>query len=78
MSLLEPAVRSGGAACCIADSCAPISTDAAADLAVLLKALADPVRLRLLSVITAHEGAEACVCDLTAPLGPRSRRCPTT
>lgn len=32
----------------------------------MLKALADPVRLRLLSLIGAHEGGEACVCDLTA------------
>jgi ArsR family transcriptional regulator len=31
----------------------------------LLKALADPVRLRLVSLIAAHEGGEACVCDLT-------------
>ncbi|NPC97329.1 helix-turn-helix transcriptional regulator [Nocardioides sp. zg-DK7169] len=31
----------------------------------LLKAVADPVRLRLLSLVLAHEGREACVCDLT-------------
>ncbi len=30
----------------------------------MLKAVADPVRLRLLSLVLAHEGAEACVCDL--------------
>lgn len=29
--------------------------------------LADPVRLRLLSLIASHEGGEACVCDLTGP-----------
>jgi len=34
-------------------------------VAVLLKAIADPVRLRLLSLIACHEGGEACVCDLT-------------
>ncbi|ACZ87365.1 ArsR/SmtB family transcription factor [Streptosporangium roseum] len=35
------------------------------DLAVPLKAVADPVRLRLLSMIGSHAGGEACVCDLT-------------
>ena len=34
-----------------------------------LKAIADPTRLRLLSMVAAHEGGEACVCDLTEPLG---------
>lgn len=38
-------------------------------LAARLKALADPSRLRLLSIIAAHDGAEACVCDLTGPVG---------
>ena len=32
---------------------------------MLLKAVADPVRLRLLSMIGSHAGGEACVCDLT-------------
>ena len=41
----------------------------AAGLASTLKALADPVRLRLLSIVAAHEGGEACVCDLTEPVG---------
>ncbi len=36
----------------------------AAELASILKAVADPVRLRLLSMIGAHSGGEACVCDL--------------
>ena len=33
-------------------------------VAPLLKALADPVRLRLMSLVASHEGGEACVCDL--------------
>lgn len=41
----------------------------AGDLARVLKAVADPARLRLLSLVAAHDGAEACVCDLTEPLG---------
>jgi ArsR family transcriptional regulator, arsenate/arsenite/antimonite-responsive transcriptional repressor len=39
----------------------------AEQIAPLLKALADPVRLRLMSIIGSHEGGEACVCDLTDP-----------
>lgn len=34
-------------------------------MSVLLKAVADPVRLRLLSLIASHQGGEACVCELT-------------
>lgn len=43
----------------------------ALSLAHTLKAIADPARLRLLSLVAAHEGGEACVCDLTEPLGLR-------
>ncbi|OBB18153.1 ArsR/SmtB family transcription factor [Mycolicibacterium elephantis] len=44
----------------------PLSPEAAAELAIKLKALSDPVRLRLLSVVASHAGGEACVCDLSA------------
>lgn len=43
----------------------PLTLEQAQQIAPLLKALADPVRLRLLSMIASHEGGEACVCDLT-------------
>ena len=43
----------------------PIGEAAAAGLAQVFKALADPVRLRLVSLIGAHQGGEVCVCDLT-------------
>jgi ArsR family transcriptional regulator len=43
----------------------PLTTDQATSLAGVFKALSDPVRLRLLSMIASHEGGEACVCDLT-------------
>lgn len=46
-----------------------MSPDDAERTALALKALADPARLRLLSAIAAHEGGEACVCDLTEPVG---------
>ncbi|NRQ38109.1 helix-turn-helix transcriptional regulator [Nonomuraea sp. NN258] len=47
----------------------PLSRSQAEQLAVALKAVADPTRLQLLSMISASESGEACVCDLTAPLG---------
>src|SRR5215831_18762037 len=56
-------------ACCTPLLREPITAGQAADLARLLKALADPTRLRLVSMVAAHEGGEACVCDLTEPLG---------
>jgi ArsR family transcriptional regulator len=43
----------------------PLSGEAAVELAAMLKALSDPVRLRLLSVVASHAGGEACVCDLS-------------
>jgi ArsR family transcriptional regulator, arsenate/arsenite/antimonite-responsive transcriptional repressor len=43
----------------------PIGETAAAGLAQVFKALGDPVRLRLVSLIGAHQGGEVCVCDLT-------------
>ncbi|HEY6278393.1 MAG TPA: metalloregulator ArsR/SmtB family transcription factor [Streptosporangiaceae bacterium] len=56
-------------ACCTPLLREPITASQAADLARLLKALADPTRLRLVSMVAAHEGGEACVCELTGPLG---------
>ncbi len=58
-----------GKACCPPLLHEPISASQAIDLARILKALADPTRLRLVSMVGAHEGGEACVCDLTEPLG---------
>ena len=43
----------------------PISASTAAGLAQVFKALGDPVRLRLVSLIGAHHGGEVCVCELT-------------
>ena len=52
------------AACCSPLMREPLSAGQADRLAQLLKALADPVRLRLVSIVAASEGGEACVCDL--------------
>ena len=51
-------------ACCAPLATEPLSADAAERIAPLLKALADPVRLRLLSLVASHGDGEACVCDL--------------
>ena len=51
-------------ACCSPLMKEPLSRDAAERIAPLLKALADPVRLRLLSLVASHADGEACVCDL--------------
>jgi ArsR family transcriptional regulator len=56
-------------ACCAPLVRQPLSADEATGLARTLKAIADPARLRLLSLVAAHENGEACVCDLTEPLG---------
>ncbi len=61
-------VTSTAIACCTPVVREPLSAEQAAEIAKILKAVADPARLRLLSIIAAHEGAEACVCDLTEPL----------
>ena len=64
---LIPAVRSRT----VVEGCAiplvrePIDEAAVAGLAQVFKALGDPVRLRLVSLIGAHQGGQVCVCDLT-------------
>ena len=69
MSTLEIVPVIDAAACC-----APLTRDTldagqANALAHGLKALADPTRLRLISIVAASKGEEACVCDLTEPVG---------
>jgi ArsR family transcriptional regulator len=73
--MTAPAATASRAALPLADDCCapllrePLTQAQAADLARVLKALADPTRLRLVSMVAAHEGGEACVCELTEPLG---------
>jgi ArsR family transcriptional regulator len=62
LTVLDPA---GLAACCPSLSSEPLTLVQAEQVAPLLKALADPVRLRLMSLIASRPGGEACVCDLT-------------
>ena len=55
--------------CCAPLLEGPLSAQDASRLASLFKAVADPARLRLLSLIAAQPGGEACTCDLTEPVG---------
>ena len=56
-------------ACCGIITGTVVDAPAAEQLARRFKALGDPTRLRLLSLIAAHAGGEACICDLTEPVG---------
>jgi ArsR family transcriptional regulator len=51
--------------CCSGLLTAPLGEQQAAELAPMFKALGDPVRLRLLSIIASRAGDEVCVCELT-------------
>lgn len=57
------------AACCSPLTGGVLDTAAAERLASVFKALSDPARVKLVSLIAASEGGEACICDLTEPLG---------
>lgn len=59
-----PPLPDDGLACCVPLAHEPISAEQAAGVVPMLKAIADPARLRLLSLVLSHEGGEACVCDL--------------
>lgn len=58
-----------GGACCSSVIEGVLDVASAERLARSFKALGDPTRVRLLSLIAAAEGGEACICDLTGPVG---------
>ncbi|MFC3688831.1 metalloregulator ArsR/SmtB family transcription factor [Aquipuribacter hungaricus] len=64
-----PVTAAPAPACCAPLVGEPLGAEDAARFARTLRAIADPARLRLLSMVSVHEGGEACVCDLTEPLG---------
>jgi len=66
---IAPEIAVDAAACCSPLTGGALDTAAAERLASVFKALADPARVKLVSLIAASEGAEACICDLTEPLG---------
>jgi ArsR family transcriptional regulator len=57
------------ASCCSPVTGGVLGVAEAERLARVFKALGDPTRVRLLSLIAAHEDGEACICDLTDPVG---------
>ena len=61
LAVISPAET---AACCAPLNAQPLTMEQAEQVAPLLKALADPVRLRLMSLVASREGGEACICDL--------------
>lgn len=63
------AVSPAEAACCTPTFTKVLSEAETEPLAKVFKAVADPVRIRLLSIIENEDDGEACVCDLTEPLG---------
>lgn len=64
-----PVVETAGPVCCPAGLTEPLDRAMAEDLARLLKAVADPTRLQLLALLRSAPDGEACVCDLTEPVG---------
>ena len=66
--------------CCAPMASGPLTAAAAVEVAVRLKALADPTRLRVLSLLLRSPGTEACTCELAPAVGVtrwrRSCRCP--
>lgn len=69
MSIAEALPLTPVGACCTPVTQEVLSATDAESMAVAFKALGDPTRLRLLSIVAASEGHEACVCDLTEPVG---------
>lgn len=64
--LAEPAgATTAVAPCCPPLAERPLSAEEAVRTAAMFKALGDPVRLRLFSLVASHEGGEACVCDIS-------------
>ena len=68
MTTLQIAESTAAQACCTPSGTPVLGAEEAQGKAQLFKALADPNRLRLLSIVKASDGGEACVCDLTEPL----------
>lgn len=65
LPLLEPETSDAVAPCCPPLTERPLTAEEAERTAAMFKALGDPVRLRLFSLIASHEGGEACVCDIS-------------
>lgn len=69
MATQIPVLASDLGRCCTSVTGGALDAAAAERLAKMFKALADPTRVRLVSLIAAQPGREACICDLTEPVG---------
>jgi ArsR family transcriptional regulator len=68
MPTLLPLLVTDFAPCCSPVTAGVLDDDVAERLARVFKALGDPTRVKLLSLIAASEGGEACACDLIEPV----------
>ncbi|MFD6860358.1 Rv2640c family ArsR-like transcriptional regulator [Rhodococcus sp. NPDC060090] len=59
-----PVVDVSAPICCTPVSAAPMSDEAALQVALRLKALADPTRIKLMSILLTADTGEVCTCDL--------------
>jgi ArsR family transcriptional regulator len=69
MTIELPLLATDAAACCAPVTGGVLSAAEAERIAHTFKALGDPTRVRLLSLIAASPDGEACICDLTEPVG---------
>jgi ArsR family transcriptional regulator len=69
MTITLPLTVAQDTACCTPVTGGVLSAEEAERIAHIFKALGDPTRVRLLSLIAASEDGEACICDLTEPVG---------
>jgi ArsR family transcriptional regulator len=68
-TMQRKAVAADAAPCCPSVLTSPLSQSEAVLLALGFSALADPVRLQVLSILAASPEGEVCVCDFVEPLG---------
>ncbi|MGB7110556.1 MAG: Rv2640c family ArsR-like transcriptional regulator [Mycobacterium sp.] len=64
-----PAVDVSAPVCCSPVAAGPVDDDAALEIALRLKALADPIRVKLVSLLFSSDAGEVCNCDLAAAVG---------
>ena len=69
MAITFPMLTDELDACCAPLTGRILDPESADRLAMMFKALGDPTRVRLISMIAAADSGEACICDLTAPVG---------
>lgn len=62
-------IQETSSSCCTPPLSSSVTSEDAERIAHVFKALGDPTRVRLMSLIAAAEGGEACICDLIEPVG---------